>query len=220
MHQTIGEGGVEDHRQPVHRHHAAVDDFEALRGLHPAVGGEDPEGGDDGADGHHHRREEVQARSHAVPAEQHDAEEAGLEEEGGEYLVGQQRPGDRAGKVGEGAPVGAELVGHDQAGDHAHAEVDGKDLRPEVIEVAVDLLPGLQPQPFQHREVAGQANGDGREDDVEGHGEGELHSGEIESLQSEHGDSSNQVDTGAGPARLHGFWNQAGPNCSCGVCCG
>ena len=39
-------------------------------------------------------------------------------------------------KSRELAPVGAELVRHHQAGDHAHAEVDGEDLRPEVIQVA------------------------------------------------------------------------------------
>ncbi|MNN26478.1 hypothetical protein D3C81_1399830 [compost metagenome] len=179
MRQAVREGRIEHHGEPVHRQHATVDYLEALGRLHPAVGGEDPEGGDDGADGHHHRREEVQARSHAVPAEQHDAEEAGLEEEGGEHLVGQQRPGDRAGKVGEGAPVGAELVGHDQAGHHAHAKVDGEDLRPEVVEVAVDLLIRSQPQAFKHGQVTGKADGDGGEQDMEGNGEGELDSSQV-----------------------------------------
>ncbi|MCY1420364.1 hypothetical protein D9M71_359800 [compost metagenome] len=128
-----------------------------------------------------------------MPAEQHDAEEAGFEEERGEHFVGQQRAGDAAGEGGELAPVGAELVGHHQAGDHAHAEVDREDLRPEVVEVAVDLLVGLQPQPFEHGQVAGQADGDGGEDDVEGHGKGELDPSQVERLQSGHDDSS-QVD--------------------------
>ena len=34
-------------------------------------------------------------------AEQHHAEEAGFEEEGGHHLVGEQRPGDGAGEAGE-----------------------------------------------------------------------------------------------------------------------
>lgn len=87
----------------------------------------------------------MQAAAHTVPAKQHDAKETRLEEEGGQYFIGQQRSGHGAGKLGETAPVGAELVGHDQARDDAHAEVDGKNLRPEVIEVAVDLLVGAQP---------------------------------------------------------------------------
>ena len=77
-------------------------------------------------------------RPDLVPSEQHDAEEAGFEEEGGQHLVGEQRPGDAAGEGREIAPVGAELVGHDEAGDDAHGEVDGEDLRPEMVQVAVD----------------------------------------------------------------------------------
>lgn len=124
----------------------------------------------------------MQTRPDAVPAEQHDAEEARFEEERGEHLVSQQWPGDRPGKVGERTPVGAELIGHDQTGDHAHAEVDREDLRPEVVKIAVQRIAGLQPQTFEHRQVAGQTDGDGRKDDVEGNGEGKLDSGEIKRL--------------------------------------
>ena len=190
MRQPVRERGVEYHGKPVHRDHPAVDNLEALRGVHPAVGGENPEGRNQRTDRHHHRGKEVQARADAVPAKQHDPEEARFEEECGEHFIGQQRPGDRPGKVGERAPIGAELVGHDQPGDHAHAEVDRKNLRPEVVQVAVHLLPRFQPQPFQYGQVTGQADGDGREDDVERDGECELDSGEIESLQSKHGVSS------------------------------
>ena len=60
---------------------------------------EDPEGRDQRAERHHAGGEEVQARPTALQAEQHDAEEAGLEEEGGQHLVGQQRADDAAGEV-------------------------------------------------------------------------------------------------------------------------
>ena len=92
--QPIRERGVEDHRQPVGRHDPAVDDGVALRRLHPAVRGQDPGRRDQGSERHHQRREEVQPRADACPAEQHHAEEAGLEEERSQHLVGQQRPGD------------------------------------------------------------------------------------------------------------------------------
>ena len=121
----------------------------------------------------------MQPSAHTIPAEQHDPEETGFEEEGGEHLVGEQWAGNRAGEVGEAAPVGTELVSHDQPRDHPHAEVHREDLRPEMVEVAVDLVVGAQPQAFEHRQVAGQANGNGREQDVERHGKGELHSGEL-----------------------------------------
>src|SRR6266542_2309382 len=63
-----------------------------------------------------------------LEAEQHDAEEAGLEEERSQYFIGHQRADHRTRFVGEGRPVGAELVGHHDARHHAHAERDGKDL--------------------------------------------------------------------------------------------
>ncbi|MNG96699.1 hypothetical protein D3C79_557770 [compost metagenome] len=179
VHQAVGEGGVEHHRKPVHRHHPTIDDLVTLRGLHPAVRGENPEGRDQRTERYHHRGEEVQTTADAVPAKQHDAQEAGFEEERSQYFVGEQRAGDGAGKVGEAAPVGAELVGHDQAGNHPHAEVDGEDFRPEVIKVTVDLVVGPQPEAFEDCQVARQANGDGREQDVERHGKGKLHSGEL-----------------------------------------
>ena len=109
-------------------------------------------------------------------------EETGFEEECREHFIGQQRPGDGAGEVREAAPVGAELIGHDQPGDHAHAEVDGKDLRPEMVKVTVGVVMGFQPQAFEHRKVTRQTDGDGREQDVERDGERELNSGEIECL--------------------------------------
>ena len=94
----------------------------------------------------------MQAAPYPVPAKQHDPEEARFEEERGEHFIGQQRPGDAAGEVGKTAPVGAELVGHDQPRDHAHAEVDGEDLRPEMVEIAVGVVVGFQPKAFEHRQ--------------------------------------------------------------------
>ena len=167
MHQAIGERRVEDHCQPVGRYHAAIDDFKTLRRLHPAVRGKNPERGDQRTHGHHHRGKKVQLAPHLVPAKQHHAQETSLEEEGREHFVRQQRPGDGAGEVREAAPIGAKLVGHDQARHHTHAEVDGKDLRPEMVEVTVGVVVGLEPQALQHRKVTGQADGDRREQDVE-----------------------------------------------------
>ncbi|MCY1367537.1 hypothetical protein D9M69_544790 [compost metagenome] len=130
----------------------------------------------------------MQATPYPVPAKQHDPEETGLEEEGREHFIGQQRPGDAAGEVGETAPVGAELVGHDQPRDHAHAEVDGKDLRPEMVEIAVGVVVGLQPKPFEHRQEAGQPDGDGGKDNVERNRERELNARQVQCLQVKHVD--------------------------------
>ena len=51
-------------------------------------------------------------RPDLLPAEQHHAQEARLEEEGGQHLEGQQRADHRRGRGREDAPVGAELVAH------------------------------------------------------------------------------------------------------------
>jgi hypothetical protein len=129
---------------------------------------------------------EVQPLADPPPAEQHDPEEPGLEEEGRQHLVGQQRAQDGAGHVAEPAPVGAELVAHDHARDDAHAEGHGEDAHPEAVEVAIDVPPGLQPQRLQHREIAGEADGEGREEDVEGDREGELDAGQVERFGCRH----------------------------------
>jgi hypothetical protein len=109
----------------------------------------------------------MQTRPDVAPAEQHDAEEAGLEEEGGQHLIGQQRAGDATGKGREVTPVGAELKSHDQAGDDTHGEVHGKDFQPEMMEVPIDVLLLPPPQRLENCEVARKTDGDRREDDVE-----------------------------------------------------
>ncbi len=99
MQQAVREGGVENYRHPVHRHHLAVVDLKALRRVHPAVGGEDPEGRNQRAERHHAGGEKVQAGADFIPAKQHHAEETGFEEEGGQHFVGQQRAGNTARKL-------------------------------------------------------------------------------------------------------------------------
>ena len=142
--------------------------------LHPAVDAEDPEGRDEGADRHHQRRGEVQPLPHPLHPEQHHAQESGFEEEGGQHLVGHQRADDRSRLVGEDRPVGAELIGHDDARDDAHGKDDGEDLQPVFEQIEIERLAGPQPQPFEHRQIARQPDRKGREDEVEAHREGEL----------------------------------------------
>ena len=77
VHEAIGERRIEDDRPPVGGHELAGGvDGVAGRRVHPAVGGQDPEGRQQRADGHHQRGEEVQAAADALHAEQHDAQEA------------------------------------------------------------------------------------------------------------------------------------------------
>ena len=187
MHEAIGEGRVEDRLEPVGGHELALRvDGVARRRLHPAVDGENPEGGRECAERDHQGREEMQARAHAIAAEQNDAEEARLEEEGGQNLVAHQRPEDGAGLVGKDAPVGAELVAHDHARDDAHAEGDGEDALPVVEQLQVDAVAGPQRQEIQRRQIARQPDREGGIDDVEADREGELEAGEIDRVEILH----------------------------------
>jgi hypothetical protein len=161
-------------------HHMAVHDFKTLRRLHPAIGRENPEGRDQGADRDHQGGAEVGAWTHALPAEQHDAEEARFEEERGHHFVHQQRSGDRSGETGKARPVGAELIAHHDAGDDAHTEGDCEDLRPEQAKIFVVRLAGFQPAPFKDGDEAGEADAERRKNNVERNGERKLNAGEIE----------------------------------------
>jgi|GEM_PF-3033492 len=179
MHEAIGKRGIEDHLEPACGDELSVGvDGIARRRLHPGVRGENPESRDQRSRGDHQRGEEVQSRSHPLEAEQHDAEESRFEEERGQYLVGHQRPDHGAGPVGEGRPVGAELVGHHDAGHDAHAERKGENLQPVIEQVEEHVAAGPEPQGFENREVAGKPDREGREHNMERHCEGELRAGQ------------------------------------------
>src|SRR3546814_3131772 len=114
-------------------------------------------------------------------AEQHHSEEARREKEGGQHLIGHQRSDDWPGLVGEHLPVCTELVGHDDARHDAHREYDGKDLEPVAIEVRVNPLAGLEPEPFEHGEETRQPDRERREQEVKADRESELHTGKDDS---------------------------------------
>jgi hypothetical protein len=73
------------------------------------------------------------------------------------------------------------------APNDAHAEVDGENPGPVTIEPSVDRVFAPQPQALQHGKVAGNADRDRREDDVERDREPESDPGEFQCRQSEHG---------------------------------
>ena len=116
----------------------------------------------------------MQPVTYPAAAEEHDAEKACLEEERGQHLVGHQRPDHRPGDVGEHRPVGAELIRHHDARNDAHGEGDGEDLEPVLEEPQIGLVPRPEKQPVHHRQIARQSDREGREEEMEGDGEGEL----------------------------------------------
>ena len=181
MHEAVGEGGVEDNLPPVIRDELAVRiGAEALRRLHPAIDAQDPEGRQQRARRHDGGCRHVKPGADAVAAEQHDAEEARFEEEGGEHLVADEGAEHRADLVREDRPVGAELVGHHHARDDAHAEGDGEDRLPLLEQGKISLVPPPQPERVQHGQEACEADGEGRKDDMRRDREGELDPREVE----------------------------------------
>ena len=76
----------------------------------------------------------------ALLAEEEEAEESRLEEEGEDAFHGQRLADDAAGAARELRPVGAELEFHGNAGDDAEEEVDGEDFRPEARGLVVAVV--------------------------------------------------------------------------------
>src|SRR3546814_488276 len=69
----------------------------------------------------------------------------------------------------------AGLEAHHDARHHAHAERHREDLQPEKVKVAPQRLARAQPAPSEERQPVRQADGEGREQDVERNHERELH---------------------------------------------
>ena len=123
-------------------------------------------------------REQPQSRAQAVAAEQHQPEEAALEEEREHAFGGEQAPEDVADEPGVVRPVHAELEFLDDAGRDADGEDQAVDLDPEERQAAPHRV--LRPHvddPDDHEHQA-QPHREWREDEVEARGQGELDSGQ------------------------------------------
>jgi hypothetical protein len=116
----------------------------------------------------------MQPARHALAAEQEHREERRLEKEGGQNLVAEQRPDDVADDRREPAPVGADLIGKNDARDDAHAERHGKDPGPKGGEPLEAVVAGPAPQHFEGGEIGRKPDREARKDNVERDGEGEL----------------------------------------------
>ena len=103
---------------------------------------------------------------HQGTAEQQHAEECRLQKEGHQVFVGQHGRDHVGGRVGEACPIGAELEWHDDAGDDAHGEGDREDADPEARDAQPDLVTLEEIQPLQNRDEGGEADGEGRQQDV------------------------------------------------------
>ncbi len=182
MHQPVRERGVEDDLRPRGGKELAVADLEAGRRVHPRVQRQDPERAHRGAEGHQEGGDQVHPLADAAMAEQHDAQEAGLQEKRRQHLVAQQRAGDVAHALHEARPVGAELEAHHDAADHTECKAQRKHLGPEAVGAQPGHVLGLQPAPAEEQQRPAECDGDGGEQDVEADVGRELHAGEHEGV--------------------------------------
>jgi hypothetical protein len=204
MRIAIGKRGIKQSLDPTCGEEPAVGGAdEPIRRLHPAIGRENPEGRNQGADGDEACGHEVQLGPHALQPKQHDAQKARFEEEGGEHFVAEERPDHRPNLVREHRPVSAKLIGHDQPGDDAHGEDDGEDAEPILEGVEEQGLLGREPASLQHRQKAGQPDGEGRIEEVPDYDEGELGASQIKRAR--------QMQTGHQASDLISIWSSWDP---------
>ncbi len=168
MHELGLRVRAENQRAEVGEFHAHGHRVErgALRVLHEAVGHQNPQGRQVGADGHQIGHQQMLTFGQALPAEDHHADHGGFHEEGHQSFNGQRRTEDVADETGIKRPVGAELELHGQAGGHAQGEVDKKQLAPELGHVAVDRFAGGDVNRLHGGDHEADAQGEGDEKEV------------------------------------------------------
>ena len=125
----------------------------------------------------------MQLGGQAVPAEDPQAHEGGLKEEGEEGLEGQRRTKDVADEAGVLRPVHSELELLDDTGGHTQGEVDQEDLPEELGRHEPLLVAGAVVEGLHQRHERGQTNGQGDEDEVVDGRDAELPTSKIEGVQ-------------------------------------
>ena len=143
--------------------------------LHPAVGDQNPEGGEIGAERHQPGDGEVADLGELVPAEEEEADEGRLEEEGHQPFDRERRAEDVADVVAVVGPVGSKLEFHGDPGGHPHGEVDAEEPAPELRHLPPDLAPGHDVDALHDAKEERKAKGQRHEQEVVHGRQAELH---------------------------------------------
>jgi hypothetical protein len=114
--------------------------------------------------------------AYPVPSEQHDAEEAGLQKEGGHDLEGHERGDDIAGRLRKAGEISAEFKFQYDPGDDSDTEIDSKELHPKTIHAVIQFFLRLDPQKLNDYKKDGEAYGQRGEENVEKGRDGKLNS--------------------------------------------
>ena len=190
--QGVGERGErhrvgEDGEEVGHLGASAVfSHLEADRVLHEGVRGEDEVRGEPGADRGDPDAREVQALGQLVPAEDPQADEGRLEEEGHQALEGERGAEDVADEARVRRPVHAELELLHDAGDDAHREVDQEDLAEEPREVQPLQVARAVPRGLEDRDRQRHAERERHEQEVVQRRQAELPSRQQQRVEEIH----------------------------------
>ena len=179
MREPPVEGRIEDRVEPVGRLELAVDLAVAGRGLHPGVRRQDPGRRQQRPEGHQAAGDRRHPPAHPARPVEEDADEARLEEEGGQRLQADYRPQDRADGPGIITPVEAELEREHDAGHDPEREADGEDLAPEPEHLKVQRIAGPAVGAVADDQEDRQADRQRREGHVERRRRRELEAGQV-----------------------------------------
>ena len=180
---------VEEHRVEAHQLHAHgfKIEFGADRILHPAIGDQNPERRQIGAERHEESHQQMLNPGEAIPAEKKQSHESGLEDERHQTFDRERHAEHVADVMRVVRPVGPELEFERDAGGHAHHEVDAEQQAPEAGHVAIDLAPGHHVHRFHDDQHPRQAQGERHEQEVIHRGDGELQPRDVDELKVDHG---------------------------------
>ena len=163
----VGQAGLKSTLQRLGVDHLAGGvEGEALRLVHPGVGGDHREGAADPGDHHRHPGPEVRPAAQPLPAVDVDREEDRLGEEE-DPLDREGDPEGVAEALHESRPEQAELEAEHGAGDGADGEGDRHRLRPAPGQPHRVLVASLQAEPVGGEDDRRQGDADAGEDDVE-----------------------------------------------------
>jgi hypothetical protein len=154
----------------------------ADRVLHEGVGREDEVGRQHGADVDQPHAAHVELLGEPAPAEDPQAEEGRLQEEGEQGLEGQRRAEDVTDEAAVVAPVHPELELLDDAGDQAEGEVDHEELAEELGQSQPLRLVRAHPHEVEVGDDEGHADRDRHEEEVVDGRDGELPSRQVEGV--------------------------------------
>ena len=165
--QDLGEGGQ------LHAHRLRIE-LGADRIEHPAVCHQNPKRREIAAERDEPGRREMLHAGEAVPAEEEEADEGRLQEEGEDSFNRERRAENVADIMRVIAPIRAELEFHRHAGRDAHRKIDPEERAPEFRRVAPDRASGHHIDALHDRKQPGEAEGQGNEEKVIERGQREL----------------------------------------------